>query len=295
MDFTQDLNNIFEKIMECAKPVTEETDTTKLFSSLINLDNSFNSLLGQFLLVPIHESNEADKKEIDNSYQNFFDNLKLSAELMIQFFKKYMNNIDYKDNGFIELLEKKFKDSKEAYDAVILKSTQNIDAEYQKRIKLLNDSYFAYVYLLRTLNSMIDTYNKQHPNATIKMIDNVPEPNSLDSFSDKNTEEFIQNFINQLYVEHSYSKCYLNGILKAIKGALKYACYDVNFINHNPADGIEFRFDIPPGGYQNEKEDTTIKPEIESARPCYLCEHDNAKDNTCIYCNTEHRCWSRKQ
>ena len=195
MDFTQDLNNIFEKIMECAKPVTEETDTTKLFSSLINLDNSFNSLLGQFLLVPIHESNEADKKEIDNSYQNFFDNLKLSAELMIQFFKKYMNNIDYKDNGFIELLEKKFKDSKEAYDAVILKSTQNIDAEYQKRIKLLNDSYFVYVYLLRTLNSMIDTYNKQHPNATIKMIDNVPEPNSLESFSDKNIEEFIKNFI----------------------------------------------------------------------------------------------------
>ena len=95
MDFTQDLNNIFEKIMECAKPVTEETDTTKLFSSLINLDNSFNSLLGQFLLVPIHESNEADKKEIDNSYQNFFDNLKLSAELMIQFFKKYMNNGEY--------------------------------------------------------------------------------------------------------------------------------------------------------------------------------------------------------
>ena len=65
MDFTQDLNNIFEKIMECAKPTTEETDTTKLLNSLINLDNSFNSLLGQFLLIPIHESNEADKKEID--------------------------------------------------------------------------------------------------------------------------------------------------------------------------------------------------------------------------------------
>ena len=29
---------------------------------------------------------------------------------------------------------------------------------------------------------MIDTYNKQLPNATIKMIDNVPEPNSLESF-----------------------------------------------------------------------------------------------------------------
>lgn len=60
-------------------------------------------------------------------------------------------------------------------------------------------------------------------------------------------------------------------------------------------DSIEYHSDIPLGGYQNEKEDTTIKPEVESAKPCYLCEHDNAKDNTCIYCNNEHRCWSRKR
>ena len=206
MDFTQDLNNIFEKIMECAKPVTEETDTTKLFSSLINLDNSFNSLLGQFLLVPIHESNEADKKEIDNSYQTFFDNLKLSAELMIQFFNK--NTIDYKDNDFIELLEKKFKDSKEAYDAVIVKTTQDIEVKYQKKIRLLNDVYFAYVYILHNLNSMIYTYNKQHPNATIKMIDNIPEPISLESFYDKNIEWLIKNFITSMKVfKNSTSLC----------------------------------------------------------------------------------------
>ena len=61
------------------------------------------------------------------------------------------------------------------------------------------------------------------------------------------------------------------------------------------AEGIEYHFDIPPGGCQDEKEDTTIKPDVESAKPCRLCEHDNAKDNTCIYCNTEHRCWSRKR
>lgn len=59
-------------------------------------------------------------------------------------------------------------------------------------------------------------------------------------------------------------------------------------------DSIEYHFDVPQGGYEDEKEDTTIKPEIEIAKPCCLCEHDNAKDNTCIYCNTEHRCWSRK-
>lgn len=60
-------------------------------------------------------------------------------------------------------------------------------------------------------------------------------------------------------------------------------------------DGIVECFDLPHRGYQDEKEDTTVKPDVESAKPCRLCEHDNAKDNTCIYCNTEHRCWSRKR
>lgn len=47
--------------------------------------------------------------------------------------------------------------------------------------------------------------------------------------------ELIQNFINQLYVDNKFSKHYLHGILKTNKGYLKYACYDVNFINHNLA------------------------------------------------------------
>jgi hypothetical protein len=205
MDFTQELNNSFEKIIECDNPTTEETDTTKLLNSLIRLDNSFNSLLWQFLLVPSYDDEE-DKEEMDDLYQTFFDNLKLSAELMIQSFNK--NNIDYKDNGFIELLEKKFKDSKEAYDTVIVKTTQDIEVEYQKRIKLLNDVYFAYVYILHNLNSMIETYNKQHPNTTIKMIDNIPEPISLESFYDKNIEWLIKNFITSMKVfKNSTSLC----------------------------------------------------------------------------------------
>jgi hypothetical protein len=195
MDFTQELNNSFEKSIKCDNPTTEEIDTTKLLNSLIRLDNSFNSLLWQFLLVPSYDDEE-NKEEMDDLYQTFFDNLKLSAELMIQFFNK--STIDYKDNDFIELLEKKFKNSKEAYDTVIVKTTQDIEVEYQKRIRLLNDVYFAYVYILHNLNSMIETYNKQHPNTTIKMIDNIPEPISLESFYDKNIEWLIKNFITSM-------------------------------------------------------------------------------------------------
>lgn len=205
MDFTQGINNNFERNMECNNPTTEETDMTKLLNSLIRLDNSFNSLLWQFLLVPNYDDEE-DKEEMDDLYQTFFDNLKLSAELMIQLFNK--NTINYKDNDFIELLEKKFKDSKEAYDTVIVKTTQDIEVEYQKNIKLLNDVYFAYVYILHNLNSLIETYNKQHINATIKMIDNIPEPISLESFYDKNIEWVLKNFITSMKVfENLTSLC----------------------------------------------------------------------------------------
>lgn len=40
--------------------------------------------------------------------------------------------------------------------------------------------------------------------------------------------QMLQEFINDLYVEKNLSKWYLKGILKTIKGSLKYACYTVN-------------------------------------------------------------------
>ena len=60
--------------------------------------------------------------------------------------------------------------------------------------------------------------------------------------------ELIQKFINDTYLENRFSKCYLRGILKTIKGALKYACYDVNFINYNPAEHVHIpRYEIVTG------------------------------------------------
>ncbi len=58
----------------------------------------------------------------------------------------------------------------------------------------------------------------------------------------------IQNYINKLYKEKDYSKHYLKGILKLIKGSLKYACYTVNFINDNPAERVHIpKYDVVTG------------------------------------------------
>lgn len=59
-------------------------------------------------------------------------------------------------------------------------------------------------------------------------------------------------------------------------------------------DTFEYKSDIPPGGHQDEEEIHKIDSEIEKYKPCHLCSHDNSKDSTCIYCNEEHRCWSKK-
>lgn len=60
--------------------------------------------------------------------------------------------------------------------------------------------------------------------------------------------QMLQEFINDIYVEKHLSKWYLKGILKAIKGSLRYACYDVNFINENPAERVHIpRYEVVSG------------------------------------------------
>jgi hypothetical protein len=50
--------------------------------------------------------------------------------------------------------------------------------------------------------------------------------------------QLIQDFINEIYLEKNLSKWYLKGILKLIKGSLKYAYYSANFINDNSAERV---------------------------------------------------------
>ena len=73
-----------------------------------------------------------------------------------------------------DFLKNTFNSSKDAYDAITTKinsTTVNTD----KKIKFLNDAYFAYVYLLRCFNSIIENYNSKHASSQLKQIEGVPE------------------------------------------------------------------------------------------------------------------------
>ena len=56
----------------------------------------------------------------------------------------------------------------------------------------------------------------------------------------------LQEFINKVYLDGSYSKNFLRNILKVIKGSFNYACDTVGFIKINPAIKVKLpKYDIP--------------------------------------------------
>ena len=82
--------------------------------------------------------------------------------------------------------------------AITTKINSTTTVNTDKKIKFLNDAYFAYVYLLRGFNSIINAYNKNYPQASIKQIENVPEPPDLGVFTDTNVSDYVKNFVNFL-------------------------------------------------------------------------------------------------
>lgn len=189
-----DTSRLFEK--------TPETDLDILTKSISELDTAFESLLSNFLLVPIKESEEIAKdteRNIENDYNKFFSIFKTTIKIMIDFFNKHEANGAYSDNGFSDFLKNTFKSSKDAYDAITTKinsTTVNTD----KKIKFLNDAYFAYVYLLRCFNSIIENYNSKHVSSQLKQIEDIPEPTKIENLNDHNLKFFIETYLTDLKI-----------------------------------------------------------------------------------------------
>ena len=197
----------FEKIFALNKFFEDEikTDIQKDIAALNNsffaLDSSFDNLLSNYLLVPLTESEEdieTDKKSIKDSYESFFEDFKRTSSLLVGFYNKYKTSNDFKDLGLSVAIENKFQNAKKSYDTVTTKANEDTNPNFEKLVKHLNDAYYAYVFLLCGLNSIINAYNKNHPQAIMKRIDNVPESPDIEVFSDTNISDFIKIFVASL-------------------------------------------------------------------------------------------------
>ena len=195
----------FEKIFALNKFFEDEikTDLQKDIADLKNsffaLDFSFDKLLSNYLLAPLTESEkdiETDKKSIKDSYESFFEEFKRTSSLLVGFYNKYKTSNDFKDLGLSVTIENKFQNAKNSYDTVTTKANEVTNPNFEKLVKHLNDAYYAYVFLLRGFNSIINAYNKNHPQATVKRIDNVPEPQDLGTFTDSNVSNFVKKIVD---------------------------------------------------------------------------------------------------
>lgn len=197
----------FEKIFALNKFFEDEikTDIQKDIAALNNsffaLDSSFDNLLSNYLLVPLTESEEdieTDKKSIKDSYESFFEDFKRTSSLLVGFYNKYKTSNDFKDLGLSVAIENKFQNAKKSYDTVTTKANEDTNPNFEKLVKHLNDAYYAYVFLLCGLNSIINAYNKKQPQTTLKQIENVPESPDIEVFSDTNISDFIKIFVASL-------------------------------------------------------------------------------------------------
>ena len=190
-----DTSRLFEK--------TPKTDLDILTKSISELDTAFESLLSNFLLVPIKESEEIAKdteRNIENDYNKFFSIFKTTIKIMIDFFNKYEANGAYSDNGFSDFLKNTFNRSKDAYDAITTKINSTTTVNTDKKLKFLNDAYFAYVYLLRCFNSIIKNYNSKHVSSQLKQIEGVPESTKIENLNDRNLKSFIETYLNDFKI-----------------------------------------------------------------------------------------------
>ena len=194
-----DFEKIFavNKFFENEQKTEVQKDISELKHSFSALDSSFDVLLSNYLLFPLTES-ETDKKSISDSYESFLEDFKRTTNLLVGFYNKYKTSNDFKDLGLSVSIENKFINTKESYDLITTKANKFTNPNFEKLVKHLNDAYFAYVYLLRGFNSIINTYNKNHPQASIKQIKNVPEPPDLGVFTDTNVSDYVKNFVNFL-------------------------------------------------------------------------------------------------
>ena len=194
-----DFEKIFavNKFFENEQKTEVQKDISELKHSFSALDSSFDVLLSNYLLFPLTES-ETDKKSISDSYESFLEDFKRTTNLLVGFYNKYKTSNDFKDLGLSVSIENNFINAKKYYDLITTKANKFTNPNFEKLVKHLNDAYFAYVYLLRGFNSIINTYNKNHPQASIKQIENVPEPPDLGVFTDTNVSDYVKNFVNFL-------------------------------------------------------------------------------------------------
>ena len=128
-----------------------------------------------------------------------------------------------------------FKTKKEAFDEGVKAYNEY---EYSgKKVNVKDMSYSDY------LDYWVDNYAKLNLRYSTIMsycniIKNHIKPRIGHYRLSQLDTRMLQEMMNSIYVQNSFSKCFIASILKVLKGSLKYACYTLNYINSDPAENV---------------------------------------------------------
>ncbi len=98
------------------------------------------------------------------------------------------------------------------------------------------------------MHKWVEINLKYHTMMTYRNIIKIHLKPNIGFYSmDQLTAPVISDMMTNIYIKHSYSKSYMRGILKIVKGSLSYAFDVMNLIPENPALKVHVpKYDIPP-------------------------------------------------
>lgn len=172
-------NRIMDKLLSEIKDSFEE------------LDDLLNFMFVPFSLQTINESRltEADESSILDDYKSYKSEFKNIINLVAKF---VMINKPIEDKGFTKNINRRIRNTMEFYDDISINSIDD------KLIEKVNNAYFAYMTIVRALNTAIRDYNIKFSNYSISELD-IDEPKYIEYNVDLKVylEELIKN-INKI-------------------------------------------------------------------------------------------------
>lgn len=183
---TNDLEHLlYPSLLESEEKVNVEKEMKSFEVSLKRATSDFSMIA--FLLTgfldkdgkakPLKESEQKQLDEYFTSFKNTLSNLmSIAASFVI-----VMQNEPQKEGTFSKVASKQVAEFLEYYDLICEYVTD------ESVIKKVNDSYFAYIGLMRVINTAIKYYNTKWPDYRFNYIRKIPKP----SFQEGNLLNYL--------------------------------------------------------------------------------------------------------
>lgn len=172
----------------------EEINLKDFENSFEELTDILNDLILPFALnesTHIFHGDDENRKSFEKSFQDFKIAYKQTVKYCKAFItcKKPISSRKSNQDSFIYGLDANIEVTVNNFKTMLSEE----DLEKSKDAKEVEKNFFAYLLLVRAMNTAILQYNKRFPKYKLETLKNVPEPKYLESLED--FEIFFKNWL----------------------------------------------------------------------------------------------------